>query len=609
VSAGADNVPVTTQHNDNARTGAILTETDLTPGKIKGGRFGKLFSRAVDGQIYAQPLYLPQVDTPQGKLDIVLVATMHNTLYAFDANDPAKSDPVWKKSLGDSVPFDFMKMKSGFFGHNIACEIGVTGTPVVDPATLTVYLVAKTCRRKADGSCDVVQLLHARDVRTGDPTVPAVEIAAELPAPADGEEASPPKFSASYQLQRPGLLLSNGYLYLAFGSHQDTDPYWGWVLRYRVSNLNEPPAIFCATPTTDEGGIWQAGNGPAADTDGNVYIMTGNGGFDGVQNFGSSFLKLSQDLEVLGYFTPQNYQCLNYLDVDLGSAGPMLIPDTSLVVGGGKEGVFYLLDKTALVTPRSTAEELRSAATLRAETKCLPPGGGANSMAAQSAGHTPENPEIIHDFMEGRKLIEWSPCQKLVAPEHGHALQMFQGAPTWNPLAIVPVFGYSHIHGSPVFWKSKAGSFLYNWAEHDRLRQWQFVNGQFIDTAPPGKTPISTRTGPVRAPKMGMPGGVLSLSANGDDAASGIVWASLPKKGDAFVHTAEGVLRAYDAISLKEIWTSEQTPARDSVGSFAKYCAPTVANGHVYLATFSGWLHVYGALKNPPKAARVRHRR
>lgn len=358
--SGWGQVNVLTQHNDNARTGANLEETILNTSNVRPGRFGELFSRAVDGQIYAQPLYVSNLAMRDGGThNVVYVATEHNSVYAFDADDPDQSTPLWKVNLGPANV-----TPNGDFGcspeqcpfgpyHDLFPELGITGTPVIDLRAQTLYLVAFS---KEFGVYH--QRLHALDITTGAEKVGApVEITGSVPGSGDGSVDGRITFDPMQHLQRPALLLSNGVLYIAFASHADYNPYHGWVFAYDAITLTQL-GIYCTTPNGGAGGIWQSNQGPAADANGNVYFMTGNNRVAkpdlDLPNLGETFVKLSlgagKRLTVTDYFTPCNQCCLDKGDTDLGSAGPLLIPDTDppLLVGVGKQGRAYLLNQDNL---------------------------------------------------------------------------------------------------------------------------------------------------------------------------------------------------------------------------------------------------------------------
>ncbi len=335
---------VLTYHNDNARTGANLTETILTPHNVNAKQFGKLYSYALDGVVYAQPLYVKDVNiSGQGRHNIVLVATEHDSVYAFDADGKGQV-PLWKESFIDpaagvtpvSVP-------------NGLSETGITGTPVIDPTTGTLYAVTFT-----DENGKVLYRLRALDITSGTETVTGGTIiqASTRGTGDDNDGQGNVIFNPLQHLQRPGLLLSNGIVYIAFGSFWDRVPYHGWLLGYDAKTLQQV-AVFNVTPNGSGGAIWMSGGAPAADADGNIFIVTANGTFDagmGGTDFGESILKLhsvASGLAVLDYFTPYNYSQLNDQDLDLGSGGVTLIPD-QLLVTGGKDTSLYMTDRRNL---------------------------------------------------------------------------------------------------------------------------------------------------------------------------------------------------------------------------------------------------------------------
>jgi len=340
---------VFTYHNDLARTGQNLNETILSPSNVNSAGFGKLFADPVDGHVYAQPLYVANVVTPdQGIHNVVYVATENNTVYAFDAD--TQGAPLWQTSLsingGTAVP------SSDVGTTDVVPVIGVTGTPVIDPTTNTLYVVAKTKEGPS-----YFQRLHALDIATGAEKFGGpVAIEATVSGTGDGSNGTTITFDPFQQLNRPGLALVNGVVYIAFGSHGDRDPYHGWILAYDASQLTQR-GVFITTPNGYRGGIWQSGGSVAVDEANNLYVMTGNGRFDGNTDFGDSFLKLVQGgntLTLVDYFTPFNQANLAASDLDLGSGAPMVLPNqsgapvSSLLVGAGKEGTIYLLNRNSL---------------------------------------------------------------------------------------------------------------------------------------------------------------------------------------------------------------------------------------------------------------------
>jgi outer membrane protein assembly factor BamB len=321
-------VDVLTQHNDNLRTGVNLRETILTPENVNQARFGMLFKRVVDDQVYSQPLVVTGVAVGGGTRDLVYVTTVNNSVYAFDANDAEALLPVWHVNFGTPA-----NLHSENFGClDINGQMGIIGTPVIDKARRVLYVVALTRAGAVNGPrTGFMQRLHALDLATG----------ADLPE--SPVTISAPDFNALMQNQRPALMLANGMVYAGYASHCDKDPYHGFLMAYDAKTLQQV-SVLNTSPTGTEASIWQSGQGPAVDAEGNVYVVTGNGSWDGVKNFSESFLKLTPRLKLLDWFTPTNHFKLDKDDADLNSSGATLIPGTHLVLGGGKEGVLYTLD-------------------------------------------------------------------------------------------------------------------------------------------------------------------------------------------------------------------------------------------------------------------------
>lgn len=357
----AQRVSVTTYHNDNSRRGLNDKETILSLNNVNANQFGKLFSHKTDGYSYAQPLYLAGVEIPgRGAHNVVYVATEHDTIYAFDAasNLNANAQPLWERSFIDpSKGITTLSSKEDVRCSDLIPEIGITGTPVIDSLGGTMYVVVRT---KENGH--FLQKLHALDVRTGvdRPGSPKI-ISAKAKGNGDGSADGFIRFDPLRNNQRAGLLLVNRQVYIAWASHCDKGPYHGWVMSYDAQTLSQT-GVWNSTPNDGLGGVWQAGGAPAADEQGNVYIATGNGGFDadkGGADFGDSVLKLglphNHRLSVLDYFTPHDQQYLNDQDLDLGSGGPMLLPTQppgsphrNLLTIVGKGAVIYLIDQEKL---------------------------------------------------------------------------------------------------------------------------------------------------------------------------------------------------------------------------------------------------------------------
>jgi len=348
---------MTTSQVDNARTGANLHETTLAPRNVNAAQFGKLFTLKVDGDIYAQPLFLADVPIPgKGKHDVLFVATEHDSVYAFDAyGNP--STPLWQVSfLNEGARTVPERDVQCFF---IQPEVGITSTPVLDAKTGTLYVLARTKKEHLLSSNEYHQHLHALAVTNGAEKFGGpVEIQATVPGKGDGSSGGHVAFDPLRENPRAALLLTKGLVYLSWASSCDVGPYHGWVMAYDAQTLKQK-AVFNDSPDADDGGIWASDTGIAADKDGNVFAATGNGRFDGAKggrDYGDTLLKLTFEgraLKVGDYFTPFNADQLNEQDNDLGSGGPMLLPDQAgphphLAVVGGKAPLIYVLDRDRL---------------------------------------------------------------------------------------------------------------------------------------------------------------------------------------------------------------------------------------------------------------------
>jgi uncharacterized protein (TIGR03437 family) len=348
-------IAVTTYRNNLARSGENLQETILTPSNVTPNQFGKLFSQPVDGQVYAQPLYLPSLAIPgKGIHNVVFIATAHDTVYAFDAdsNSGPNTAPLWQVSLAGAPGERPLNVSDVLGCTTMTPEIGITATPVIDKDAGTLFVVAVTIR---DGS--FVHRLHALDIATGRERAgsPAV-IDAFVDGTGDGFSTAGVPFHPYLQKNRAGLLLVNGVVYTAWTSHCDTGPYHGWIIGYDAKDLHQV-AVFNSSPNGWQGSFWMGGAAPAADPEGNMYVVSGNGIFNADTNgteFGDSILKLSTagGLTIADYFTPFNQLVLNRTDTDLGSGGAVLLPDSAgsnqhshLLISAGKEGRIYLLDR------------------------------------------------------------------------------------------------------------------------------------------------------------------------------------------------------------------------------------------------------------------------
>lgn len=331
-----------TYHADKYRSGVNLQEAALSATTVNQSSFGKLFSFAVDGQIYAQPLYVANLNFNGTFRNVVFVATEHDGVYAFDA-DGNSTDPLWRRSFID--PAHGVTTKHEPDNGLISPEVGITGTPAIDAATNTLYVLALTVENGTQ-----VHRLHALDLITG-----AEKFGGPVQITGTFGNST---FDSSRELQRPALLFLNGAVYVAFGSYGDNPPWQGWLFGYSADggSLHQVAALGTA-PAHGEAAIWMSGGGPAADDSGNIYVVTGNGNFDldsGGHDAGNTLLKLNGSLQVLDYYTPTNWADLNAHDWDLGNGGVMLPPTQSgapvpnLVIWGGKDGNIYLVNRDAL---------------------------------------------------------------------------------------------------------------------------------------------------------------------------------------------------------------------------------------------------------------------
>ena len=367
-ATAATSVSSLTWHYDNSRQGANTNETTLSPANVNVSNFGKLFSYSVDGHIYAQPLVATGVSIPgQGTHNVVYVATQHDSVYAFDAdsNAGANGGLLWHTNLGVSAatPNNDYGNRYGPY-HDINPEVGITGTPVIDPSSGTIYFDVFTHE-----NTQYYHRLRALDIATGaERSYSPVLVSASVPGVGVGSSGGVLAFNPIQHLQRSAMTLTHGILFLVFTGYADTDPYHGWVLAYEASTLrqltnyvfNTSPNSTTAVwgPNAGECGIWMAGNGLCVDANTNLYFEIGNGPFNanagGGTEYGDSFVKLAvtNTFVVADYFTPYNQASLASSDTDLGSGGPLLLPDDvgslahpHLVVGCGKQGTVYLIDR------------------------------------------------------------------------------------------------------------------------------------------------------------------------------------------------------------------------------------------------------------------------
>jgi len=356
----AGSTDVVTYHNDNARTGQNLNETTLTTSNVNSGTFGKLFTIPADGKVNAEPLYLSNLTINQAAHNVLFVASEHGTVYAFDADTGTMLWQVSTLQSGETTSDD----------HGcgqISPEIGITSTPVIDRSAGThgtIYVVAMS----KDGSGGYHQRLHALDVTTGAEEFGGPkEIVATFPGSGDNSSNGTVTFDPSQYAQRSGLLLLNGVIYTAWTSHCDARPYTGWIISYDQKTLAQV-SVLNLTPNGNEGAIWMSGAGPAADSNGNIFVLDANGSFDSTLDangfpsqgdYGNAFLKISttsNQLAVADYFEMSNQAQENGSDQDLGSGGALVLPDLKdnagttwhLAVGAGKDGNIYVVNRDAM---------------------------------------------------------------------------------------------------------------------------------------------------------------------------------------------------------------------------------------------------------------------
>jgi hypothetical protein len=563
-------IDVLTNRYDNSRRGANTNEIVLTQDNVNVNDFGKVFTRGVDGQIYAQPLIVSNVSFPRiGQRSVVIVATTRNMVYAFDAEDPAAWHPIWRTTLddGDATPVPRTDYGSGY--QDFTSEIGVSSTPVIDKKTRTIYVTAKS-KRIVKKRPHFRYQLYALSLLTGKPKLRSPALIADTivndlsnhdqakdftfvagpkaKGSGSGNVKGTITLNAFLQQQRTALLLQDGVIYMGFGSHGDYGNYHGWILAYDAKTLGLL-AAYCTTPDWGDGGVWQSSCGLAADDEGYIYAVCGNGssGDPGVPQlqsgpfFGHAVLKLKlnrkgRTFSLADWFVPFDIVVRNQNDDDL-CAGPVLLPSDDTwstrklprgkVGAWGKDRAYYILDtgNFGKFTP------------------------GQNN---------------IHQF-----------APEMTKPENGP-----------NNTA--------HIHCAPVvFTDPIVGPVSYVWGENDQLRGYPFdiAIEKFATQAPANL--LGTNILP-----WGMPGGMLAVSCNGTKPGAAIVWALHPAAGNANTQTVAGTLQAFKADDLRQaIWTSNHDPrGSDDLGDFAKFCPPVIANGKVYVATFSQQLVVYGLL-------------
>jgi chitodextrinase len=508
---------ITTYHGDLARTGQNLREYALTPATVASAQFGKRWSCPVDGSIYAQPLYVANLAIAGGTHNVLFVATMHDSLYAFDADNPG-CVVYWQQSFINAAAGVTTQSSAQIGCLDVQVEYGILGTPVIDPVAQTIYLVANTTE-----SGHFVQRLHALNLATGaEQTGSPVLIAPSSAGSGDGGTSD--TFQAGQENQRPGLLLTDGGVFIGWSAHCDNGPWHGWFVRYDATTLAQT-AVFNVTPNGSGGGIWMSAGAPAVDASGNIYLSTGNGSFDDTadvvppaltgEDFGMSVLNLNPaSLSVQDYFTPYEWSAWSGDDYDISAAGVTVLPDGSgpsahpnLLLAGDKQGHLYLLD-------RSHMSQFNPSANNVVQLLALP-----NSNACDASNHE---------------------C-------------LYSSAAYWNGIVYVSV------NSGPVMAFPLAGGLLPS------------SNGQAVAASQ-------------SAENYGFPAPTPTISAS--PAGGAILWVLDNSKcgtDDCGAAAGNATLRAYDASNLATELYSSATSAADAAGKAIKFSSPVVANGHVYV--------------------------
>jgi len=536
---------VTTYHNDNMRSGQNTHETLLTTGNVNANTFGKRVSYPVDGAVYAQPLVVPAVQINNQLHNVVYVATENDSLYAFDADQTTAAAPLWHTSFTNPAAGITAVPALDLYNTDfvdIDPIVGITGTPVIDQQSGTIYLVAFT---KENGN--YIQRLHALDITTGlDKTGSPITILASVQGTGFDNVNGTVTFNPMTQNQRSALLLLNGNIYIDWASFGDLHFYHGWLMGYSYNGSafqQIGAGVYNNTPNGERGGIWMSGGGPAADASGNIYATTGDGTFDLNTNgsdASNSIIKLSTQngLHQTDYFAPFNQSCMTTRDGDLGSGAVLLLPDQQnngphhLLLTIGKEGRVYVVDR-------------------------------------DNMGQFTSDPNLHCDTAEENRT------------DIDHVVQELPPQTTGG------------VYGSTGYWNgsSDTAPFVYTGGAADNLRAFSLSGGS-----------LSTHAVSSSPEKFAITGVTPSISSNGTQPGTGIVWINSPPVCGSpdCPPVGPGALRAYDATNLSnELYTSEQNSSRDRVESFVKFSVPTVANGEVFVGTQAS-LDIYGLLPNQP---------
>ena len=614
----ADEAPVTavlTRSYDNGRTGANLTETHFTPALVasKGLTRVKSFQIDDDPRIEAQPLYVPGIQMPDGKQhNVLFVASMGNHVWAFDVD----GTQFWKTSaLG--TPFDPPENQqpgrhrsTPIDGWGINIDWGILSTPVIDIDENRMYVVNWMTQETPSGQPQRSLFAHRIDLTTmqeiGNPIPIQAALTDEQGKPVLDARGKPVVLHPD-QKQRAALLLvplkgSHKTLFVATtGGEHPGDPH-GWIVALDIDSFTQT-AAWVSTPSSFGGGIWQASQGLAADSEGNVYAITGNGGyaqfpngnirdFNGTTDFAEAIVRLKYEKTGQGqgklglddWFIPfrdsdrMTFTNYDYRDQDLSASGPVLPFDNNLLLGGGKDGLLYILDRHKLG-------------------KCLIKSAspGMQISMAEMPASDPRPPECDLTVLKSPPIyVTYNGVGLATAVPH---IDFPLGNPTLNPSKM------HHLHGSPVYWNGSNGPMVFVWGENESLRAWRLnPEAGSLSFVAKGAEVASAALAASLTGMGGMPGGMLSLSSNGKSPNTGIVWALAPIDGDANHDVVDGIARAYDATNLDPTPIDPQTPRLkllwDSTRSgvtfkHAKFTTPVVADGRLFVPTYDGRVDVY----------------
>jgi hypothetical protein len=513
----------TTHHVDNLRTGQNNLEAALTTGNVNTQQFSKLFSQPVDGQIYAEPLWVPNVNVGGTLHNVVYVATQHDSVYAFDADKTGTA--LWQTSfINPTAGITTIPQSDVERGLDISPEIGITSTPVIDAANGIIYVEARTKDTSGTANCNdpvntgtpYFHRLHALNIANGAemPGSP-VMICAAVPGSGYDNVSGMVYFNQMRQNNRAGLLLLNGTVYIAFASLEDISPYHGWVLGYTYTGSGFTQTTWCFTCSDLSGnkaGIWHGGGGIPADASGNMYVSTGTGSFDNAIGGGITFAKLTPSggaLSVTDFFSPfnQTYLTIEMINLDLSSSGPMLLPDQAgsvphMALFAGKTGTMYLINRDNMGKYSSTSDNVVQA--------------------------------------------QYTTIGGLVTPTGN-----------W---------------GTPAYFNGT----IYMQGVKDVLKQYSLASE--------AGGPLLLSGGPVAvgADVVGYPGTTAVVSSNGLQ--NGIVWVV---QADGAASSSPAILRAYDAANITHELYNSSLVTTDAAGPAVKFATPTVANGKVYVPTAS----------------------